>query len=103
MRRAFASIRADPRPVAALQALVLPPLRTRRTTSALYSAGAITLVTLHPDVRVAGAKQPTADDMAAMHHQAHAQCFIANSVKTDVCCEPVGMDGGDVSNGDDER
>jgi hypothetical protein len=24
-----------------------------------------------------------------MHHSAHDQCFIANSVKTDVRCEPV--------------
>ena len=25
----------------------------------------------------------------AMHHEAHDQCFIARSVKTDVRCEPV--------------
>jgi organic hydroperoxide reductase OsmC/OhrA len=24
-----------------------------------------------------------------MHHDAHEQCFIASSVKTDVRCEPV--------------
>ncbi len=24
-----------------------------------------------------------------MHHEAHEQCFIARSVKTDVRCEPV--------------
>jgi organic hydroperoxide reductase OsmC/OhrA len=64
---------------------------------------AITLVTLHPEVRVVGDRQPTADEMAAMHHQAHEQCFIANSVKTEVRCEPVGPDGGDVSTGERER
>jgi organic hydroperoxide reductase OsmC/OhrA len=25
-----------------------------------------------------------------MHHEAHDECFIANSVKTEVRCEPVG-------------
>jgi len=29
--------------------------------------------------------------VVAMHHEAHEQCFIANSVKTDVRCEPVGI------------
>jgi len=24
-----------------------------------------------------------------MHHRAHEECFIANSVKTEVRCEPV--------------
>jgi len=24
-----------------------------------------------------------------MHHEAHEECFIANSVKTEVRCEPV--------------
>jgi organic hydroperoxide reductase OsmC/OhrA len=24
-----------------------------------------------------------------MHHEAHDECFIANSVKTEVRCEPV--------------
>ncbi len=27
-----------------------------------------------------------------MHHQAHEECFIANSVKTEVRCEPVFTD-----------
>jgi len=30
----------------------------------------------------------------AMHHEAHENCFIARSVKTDVRCEPVGMGEG---------
>ena len=55
------------------------------------SAGklAMTRVTLRPEVRFAGDKQPTATDAAALHHEAHEQCFIASSVKTDVRCEPV--------------
>ncbi len=56
------------------------------------SAGklAMTLVTLHPETLYVGDKQPTGEDTAAMHHQAHEQCFIANSVKTEVRCEPMG-------------
>jgi len=34
-------------------------------------------------------RRPAADEVVAMHHEAHEQCFIASSVKTDVRCEPV--------------
>jgi organic hydroperoxide reductase OsmC/OhrA len=54
---------------------------------------AMTRVTLRPDVKFAGDKRPTADEITAMHHEAHEQCFIASSVKTDVRCEPVGLPG----------
>lgn len=50
---------------------------------------AMTVVTLHPKVAFAGDRRPTAEEHAAMHHEAHDQCFIAQSVKTDVRCEPV--------------
>ena len=50
---------------------------------------AMTRVTLHPEAQFAGADQPSAGQCAAMHHEAHDQCFIANSVKTEVRCEPV--------------
>src|SRR5687768_398436 len=49
----------------------------------------MTRVTLRPDVRFGGGQQPTAEAGAAMHHEAHEQCFIARSVKTDVRCEPL--------------
>jgi organic hydroperoxide reductase OsmC/OhrA len=45
-------------------------------------------VTLRPAVRFGGARLPAADELLALHHAAHAECFIANSVKTDVRCEP---------------
>jgi organic hydroperoxide reductase OsmC/OhrA len=51
---------------------------------------AITLVTLHPDVQFGGEGRPTADEAAAMHHEAHETCFIARSVKTEIRCEPLG-------------
>jgi organic hydroperoxide reductase OsmC/OhrA len=50
---------------------------------------AMTTVTLKPDVRFSGSVQPTQAEIVAMHHEAHDECFIANSVKTQVDCEPV--------------
>ncbi len=50
---------------------------------------AMTEVTLRPEVLFAGDKRPSADQHQAMHHEAHAECFIASSVNTDVRCAPV--------------
>ena len=49
---------------------------------------AMTVVTLRPTVAFSGAVQPTPEQIANMHHEAHDECFIANSVKTEVRCEP---------------
>ncbi|MFY9514084.1 MAG: OsmC family protein [Rubrivivax sp.] len=48
---------------------------------------AMTRVTLRPMVRFAG-HQPSTDELHRLHHRAHEECFIANSVKTEVLCEP---------------
>jgi organic hydroperoxide reductase OsmC/OhrA len=45
---------------------------------------AITRVDLHPRIVFGGAKQPAADDLEALHDKAHKECFIANSVHTEV-------------------
>jgi len=50
---------------------------------------AMTVVTLHPTVEFSGDRLPTREQIEHMHHKAHDECFIANSVKTDVRCEPV--------------
>ena len=50
---------------------------------------AMTIVTLRPKVTFSGDKLPTQAQVEELHHQAHEQCFIANSVKTEVRCEPV--------------
>ncbi|MGP5177861.1 OsmC family protein [Psychrobacter aquimaris] len=42
-----------------------------------------------PHVKFSGDKQPTMEQLEKMHHQAHEQCFIANSVKTEVVTEIV--------------
>lgn len=50
---------------------------------------AMTLVTLRPAVDFGGEKVPAADELITLHHEAHEQCFIANSVRTEVRCEPI--------------
>lgn len=50
---------------------------------------AMTMVTLRPKVEFSGEKLPTRAEVDHMHHRAHEECFIANSVKTEVWCEPV--------------
>jgi organic hydroperoxide reductase OsmC/OhrA len=49
---------------------------------------AITRVTLKPQLKFSGDKQPTGEELKDMNHAAHEQCFIANSVKTEVTIEP---------------
>lgn len=48
----------------------------------------VSVVTLAPAVRFAG-RQPSREELLALHHAAHEECFIAQSVKTEVRCEPV--------------
>lgn len=50
---------------------------------------AVTEVTLHPKIVFARDKRPSPAQHESMHHQAHEECYIANSVKTDVRCEAV--------------
>ncbi|HMH76333.1 MAG TPA: OsmC family protein, partial [Candidatus Udaeobacter sp.] len=44
----------------------------------------VSAVTLNPRIVYGGDKQPTAPDVDHLHHLAHEQCFIANSVKTEI-------------------
>ena len=39
-------------------------------------------------LKFSGEKQPTPQELEEMNHGAHEQCFIANSVKTEVKVEP---------------
>lgn len=50
---------------------------------------AITRVTLRPRVRFAGGRQPDAAEFARLHHAAHEECYIANSITAEVLCEPA--------------
>ena len=47
----------------------------------------MTQVTLKPHVQFSGSKKPTIEQLEKMHHQSHEQCFIANSVKTEIIVE----------------
>jgi organic hydroperoxide reductase OsmC/OhrA len=42
---------------------------------------------MHPRVEFSGDKRPSEADIADLHHRAHDQCFIANSVTTKVTVE----------------
>jgi organic hydroperoxide reductase OsmC/OhrA len=53
----------------------------------------MTRVVLRPSVRFAAQQQPTADQLKDMHHRSHEQCFIANSVKTEVVVDLPAVDG----------
>ena len=44
---------------------------------------AITRVKLCPKIRWSGDRIPSAEELGKMHHFAHENCFIANSVKTE--------------------
>ena len=46
-------------------------------------------VTLRPAVVFSGVRVPDRIALDHLHHEAHAECFIANSVKTEIVCEPV--------------
>ena len=45
---------------------------------------AITRVELRPKITWSGNRRPSAEELDKMHHAAHENCFIANSVKTNV-------------------
>ena len=49
----------------------------------------VDVVTLRPRTRFAGARVPDAAAVAALHHEAHEACFLANSVRCEIRCEPA--------------
>ncbi len=44
----------------------------------------ITTITLDPQIVWIGEKVPTADELAALHHDAHEACYIANSIRSEI-------------------
>jgi organic hydroperoxide reductase OsmC/OhrA len=59
----------------------------RGTMAVSRGSGRFTEVVLHPVVTVTDASM--VDRVPALHHAAHEDCFIANSVNFPVRCEPV--------------
>jgi organic hydroperoxide reductase OsmC/OhrA len=50
---------------------------------------AMTRVTLKPRIMFSGEKRPTAAEVEAIHHHAHHECYIANSVTAEIRVEGV--------------
>jgi organic hydroperoxide reductase OsmC/OhrA len=48
---------------------------------------AITRIMLHPAILFSGQRVPAPDELTALHHDAHEQCYIANSIKAEITVE----------------
>ena len=44
-------------------------------------------ITLRPKIAFSGDKTPSADELSALHHSAHEECFIATSLKSEITVE----------------
>ena len=51
----------------------------------------VSAVTLNPKISYSGVKLPMPSDEKHLHHLAHEQCFISNSVKTEVKVKGVSL------------
>ena len=63
-------------------------IMTKRADGKLW----VSHVTLRPRVRFAAGTKVDAATLADIHHKSHGECFIANSVMTDVSVEPQSAD-----------
>ncbi len=50
-------------------------------------------VAMRPRIVFSSEKQPTPEDLETLHEKAHRECFLANSVKTEVTWESPGSVG----------
>jgi len=53
----------------------------------LLEGAAITRIVLNPAIAFGGERRPDRAALAELHHEAHARCYIANSLKGDVVVE----------------
>ncbi|HEX7880526.1 MAG TPA: OsmC family protein [Candidatus Eisenbacteria bacterium] len=51
----------------------------------------MSVVTLRPVVTFGGDRRPSAAEAEALHHDAHAECYIARSVRSEVRCEATSL------------
>lgn len=49
----------------------------------------ISQIILRPHIRWHGETTPSPEDLERLHHRAHEQCFIANSIRTEVIVQPA--------------
>lgn len=50
----------------------------------------VSQATLHPRIEWSGERTPTLAELTELHERAHVECFIANSVRTEIRIEPAG-------------
>lgn len=50
---------------------------------------AVLKVTLRPAIEFSGTNKPSSEELDRMHEKAHNECFISNSVLTEVIIEPI--------------
>ena len=62
------------------------PVRRRTITAGKV---AITRITLRPRIMFGGERSPSSEELDALHHAAHEQCFIANSLRSEIVIEPA--------------
>jgi organic hydroperoxide reductase OsmC/OhrA len=53
---------------------------TRNERAKLY----VSAISLNPDVTFSGERQPSPAELADLHHRAHDECYIANSILAEV-------------------
>ncbi len=53
----------------------------------VLDGAAITRIVLNPAIAFGGERRPDRAALAELHHEAHARCYIANSLKGDVVVE----------------
>ena len=49
----------------------------------------VSRIVLHPEITFSGDKRPTEADVAELHHKSHVECFIANTVRSEVVIDAV--------------
>jgi organic hydroperoxide reductase OsmC/OhrA len=49
----------------------------------------VSRVVLRPRIHYGGGRAPDADRLERLHHAAHEECYLANSVKTEIVVQPV--------------
>ena len=72
---------------AAKKGLVVDDYRDEATGEMKRNAAGklhVATVTLRPVIRWLPGHEPSSDEVSAMHQEAHKECFIANSVKTEI-------------------
>lgn len=62
---------------------------------------AVTRIVLRPRIAFSGEKQPTPEELSHLHHLAHEECYIANSLKTEITVEATDADESGRSEGEE--